>query len=71
MPKPPAALIVTWAITYLYAIILWIVEFTHKDFAGKYAGGPIGFWYTIVIGGLIMGTLIGVYLAETLSKPKS
>ena len=72
MPKPPASLIVTWAITYLYAFILWAAEFTHKNMAGKMiASTPAGFWYTMVIGGLIMGLIIGVYLAETLSKPKA
>lgn len=64
MPKPPAGLLVTWLVTYLYAIVLWIVEFTKPDVPGKYVGGPLGFWYTMIIGGLILGTAIGVYLAE-------
>jgi len=71
LPKPPAGFIVTWVITYLYAIIFWIIEFTHKNFAGHTAAGtPIGFWYTIVFGGLIMGFIIGAYLASSLSKPE-
>ncbi len=72
MPKPPASLIVAWIITYFYAAIFWIAEFKNKDMAGKMiASTPAGFWYTMVIGGLIMGLIIGVYLAETLSKPKA
>ncbi|MEB3852211.1 MAG: hypothetical protein LRS49_06515 [Desulfurococcales archaeon] len=69
MPKPPASLVASWIVTYAYAFILWAVEFSKKDIAGKMvASTPAGFWYTMVIGGLILGLIIGVYLAESLSR---
>ncbi len=74
MPKPPGALIWTWVATYLYAAIFWAIEFTksHKDIAGHMiASAPAGFWYTIVFGGLVMGLIVGAYLAETLSRKPS